>query len=306
MSNYGPPGENPPPEPPAGGGETPPPPPPPPADGFGAPPPPAPPAGGYGAPPPPPPATGGWGATPPGAYGGPPQAGSGWDVGAALSYGWSKFQANVGQIILASLAMLAAIAVMAGVGIGLQSALLSSAEYTIDPETGVTRYEDGSGFLMVLFVAALTVALILIAAQVVGAGLIRASLDVTEGKPFLTSTVFRFDRIGPVLVTSLIIAAATFVGTILCYLPGLVIGFFTSYSLYFVMDKGLSPIEAITASFNLVKDNIGTALIWYIVGGLVAGAGALACGVGLLVTLPIFLLGSAYTYKHLTGQPVAA
>ena len=101
------------------------------------------------------------------------------------------------------------------------------------------------------------------------------------------------------------VAAATFVGTILCYLPGLVVGFFTSYSLYFVMDKGLAPIEAIKASVNLVKDNLGTTIVWYIVGGLVAGAGAIACGVGLLVTIPIFLLGTAYTYKHLTGQPVA-
>ncbi|WP_193610471.1 hypothetical protein [Nocardioides lijunqiniae] len=305
MSNYGPPGENPPPEPPAGGGETPPPPPPPPADGYGTPPPPVPPAGGYGAPPPPPPAAGGWGATPPGAYGGPPQAGSGWDVGAALSYGWSKFQANAGQIILASLAMLAAMAVLGGIGIGILAASTSSYECRFD-DAGNYECSGGTGFFAGLILYGLIVALVLLAAQVIGAGLIRASLDVTEGKPFLTSTVFKFDRIGPVLVTSLIIAAATFVGTILCYLPGLVIGFFTSYSLYFVMDKGLSPIEAITASFNLVKDNIGTALIWYIVGGLVAGAGALACGVGLLVTLPIFLLGSAYTYKHLTGQPVAA
>jgi len=302
MSNYGPPGGIPP-EPPTGGdGTPPPPPPPPPAGGYGAPQPP--PAGGYGAPPPPP--AGGYGAPPPGGYGAPPQGGSGWDLGAALSWSWAKFQANVGQIIIAALALFVAIAVMVGIGIGLQALLLSGASATYDPNTGAYDYNGGSGFFAVLIVGALTAALILIAAQVVGAGLIRASLDVTEGRPFLTSTVFKFDKLGPVLVTSLIIAGLTFVGTILCYLPGLVVAFFTSYSLHFVLDKGLAPVEAIKASVNLVKDNLGTAIIWYIVGGLIAGAGAIACGVGLLVTLPLFLLGSAFTYKHLTGQPVAA
>lgn len=299
MSNYGPPGGTPP-EPPTGGDDTPPSPTPQqPAGGYGAPPPSA---GGYGAPPP----SGGYGTPPPGGYGAPPQGGSGWDLGNALGWAWAKFQANAGQILIAALALFAAIVVMAGVGIGLQALLLSGSSATYDPNTGTYEFEDGSGFFTVLVVGALTTALIFVAAQVVGAGLIRASLDVTEGRPFLTSTVFKLDKIGPVLVTSLIVAGLTFVGTILCYLPGLVVAFFTSYSLYFVMDKGLAPVEAIKASVNLVKDNIGTAIIWYIVGGLIAGAGAIVCGVGLLVTIPLFLLGSAYTYKHLTGQPVAA
>lgn len=282
MSNYGPPSGTPP-DPPMGGDGTPPPPPPPP--------PAQPPAGGYGAP-------------PPGAYGAPPQGGSGWDVGAALSYGWSKFQANVGQIIVAALALLVAMAVLGGIGFGILAALTSDYECRFEDD-GDYVCDGGTNFFLGLILYGLIIALVMIAAQVIGAGLIRASLDITEGKPFLTSTVFKFDKMGSVIVTSLIIAAATFVGTILCYLPGLIVGFFTSYSLYFVMDKGLAPVDAIKASVNLVKDNIGAALIWYIVGGLVAGAGAIACGVGLLVTIPIFLIGTAFTYKHLTNQPVA-
>lgn len=279
MSNYGPPGGTPP-EPPMGGDGTPPPPPPPP-----------PPSGGYGAP-------------PPAGYGAPPPGTSGWDVGAALSYGWNKFQANVGQIIVAALALLVAMAILGGIGFGILAASTSDYECRFQDD-GDYVCDGGTSFIVGIILYGLIVALIMIAAQVIGAGLIRASLDITEGKPFLTSTVFKFDKIGSVIVTSLIIAAATFVGTILCYLPGLIVGFFTSYSLYFVMDKGLAPVDAIKASVNLVKDNLGTALIWYIVGGLVAGAGAIACGVGLLVTIPIFLIGTAFTYKHLTGQPVA-
>ncbi|MSZ76714.1 MAG: hypothetical protein F2667_06360, partial [Actinobacteria bacterium] len=224
------------------------------------PPPTEPPAGGYGAPPPPPPppADGGYGAPPPaGGYGGP--AGPDWDLGAALSYGWAKFQANVSQILLAALALLIAIGVMVGIGIGIQSVLLSGA--SCSTEDGVFTCDDGSGFFATLIVQALISALILIAAQVVGAGLIRGALGITEGRAFTVSEVFKTDKIVPVLVTSVIIAAATFVGTILCYLPGLVVGFATSYSLFFVIDKNMSPIEAITASVNLVKDNLGPTIV---------------------------------------------
>ena len=72
------------------------------------PPAPPPPPGGYGAPPPP----------PAGGYGGPPPGGpDGWDVGAAVNYGWTKFQANVGQMILAALAIFAGVVVIYGVAL---------------------------------------------------------------------------------------------------------------------------------------------------------------------------------------------
>ncbi|WP_182379128.1 hypothetical protein [Nocardioides sp. WS12] len=243
-----------------------------------------PPPGGPGAPPPPP--GGGYGAPPPG--GGMPAAQ--WDLGAAVNYAWTKFQANMTQFILAALALFAGIAITAIVGfvfIGL-----------------VTDF--GTPFVVSLILNAIVFGAIMIVAQVIGSGLIRGALGVTEGRPFAAADALKFDNIGPVLITSLMVGGATIVGTILCYLPGIIIGFFTSYSLYFVIDKRLAPVEAIKASIDLVKNNIGNALIWYLVGGLIGGAGAILCGVGLIFTLPIALIGTAYTYKVLTGQQVAA
>ena len=143
-------------------------------------------------------------------------------------------------------------------------------------------------------------------AAVLGARLIRAALDITDGKTLDLAGIFRFDKIGPVVIASLIIGAATFVGTLLCYLPGLVVGFLTSYTLFFLLDKDLEPIEAIKASFEFVKTNFGNVLVWYLIAALVGGAGAIVCGIGLFVTVPIVIIGTAYTYKTLQGLPVAA
>lgn len=268
-------------------------------------PPPPPPPGGQGPPP-----QSGYGVPPPGDYGIPPQGGDGWDLGAALSWAWSKFQANLAQLVLAALALVAGMALILILGFVLVGALTSTAEYACDyDENGFATscgFEGGTPFVLSMVLFAGIVALTFLYSLVVGAGIIRGALGVTEGRPFRAAEVFRGDRLGPVLATSLIIAGAGFVGLMLCYVPGIIVMFVTSYALYFVLDKGLAPMEAIKASFELVKANLGATIVWYIVGGLIGQAGFLLCGVGGLVSLPIMYLGTAYTYKKLTHQPVAA
>lgn len=255
-------------------------------------------------PPPPPPPGDGYGAPPPGAPG-PGPDGAPWQLGDALSFGWAKFQANVGQILLSALVLIVAMGVVGAVGFGLTALLTSESECRFDA-TGELVCDGGSGFVASLVVSALVSALLLLVALVVGAGLVRASLAVTEGRPFQFSDVVRTDKLGQVVTAAAIIAVLTFVGTLLCYLPGLVVGFATSYTMYFVMDRDLGAVEAIKASVQLVLDNLANAVVWYLVGGLVAAAGFLLCGLGALVTVPVVLLGTAYTYKRFTGQQVAA
>lgn len=240
-------------------------------------------------------------------YGGPPAPDpNAWDLGAALSYGWKKFQEDAAQWIIAGLILFVGIGVAYGIGFVIMAVLTSPAECSYDPNTFATTCDDGSGFIVGMIAVAILIALILFVTLVIGAGIIRGALGVAEGRPFRVGEVFKFENIGPVVVTSLLVAAGTFVGYLLCFLPGIAFAIAASYSLYFVVDKGMAPVEAIKASINLVKDNLGTALVWAIVGGLVAGAGGIACGVGVLVTYPIYFLGSAYTYKKLTGQQVVA
>lgn len=280
MSNYQPPA----PPPPPGGG------------GYGAPPPAGPPGGGYGGPP----AGGGFG-------GGGIQP---YSAGDAFSYGWNKFQANMGQMILASLAIFVGAIVIFGIYFILVLSVFASDGLECesrDVNGFCTDYSSGGlGFFGSLLLTAIFVGVFFVFAQVVGAGLIREALGVTEGRPFSTSGVFKFQNIGPVLITSLLIGAGILVGTILCYIPGLIFGFFSSYSLYFLIDKGLAPVDAIKASFSFVNKNLGSTIIWYLLSLVIILVGELACGVGVLVAIPVVLVGTAFTYKKLNGEPVAA
>lgn len=315
-------------QPPAGGTE-------PPAGGY--PPPPAggyePPAGGYQ-----PPAAGGYqppaggypppaGGSEPGGYppagGGYPPAGGGYppagggayppaggpayqavppgqgpySLGDAISYGWNKFSANMGQFILVALVAL---------GVGAVIYFLSSLIFggltsvSIDPYTGELR---GGGVLMYVGIAImglLTMAGFLIASM----GMTRASLDATQGRPVSIQSAFRTEDLTGFLTTQLLVALIVMVGSVLCYLPGLVAAVFLQFAGMFALDKKLGAVDAIKASFELVKANLGNAILLAIVAGLIASIGSAVCGVGALFTMPIASIALAYGYRKFIGEQV--
>jgi len=246
---------------------------------------------GDSAPPPPPP---------------PPAPGTGWSLGEALSYGWQKFSSNAGQILLAVLVLFVVYAVAAAAAFGFIALMTTNAHCDYSSSNATLSCSDGSGFFWRMIVSGIAYGFVFIVSQIVAAGIIRGALGITEGRPFQMSEFFSTDQLGSVVVASLLIGVATGVGYMLCYLPGIVIAFVTSYTLFFVLDQKLAPVDAIKASFEFVKNNLGNTILWYIVGGLVAAAGAIACLVGLFVTLPLVIIGTAFTYKKLSNQPVAA
>jgi uncharacterized membrane protein len=212
-----------------------------------------------------------------------------WNVGDALGYGWARFRDNPTAYALGVLVLAAGLAAAATAGAMLQTAMVD-----------VT-----SGLGVSLLAGAAAVGLLVLAAHVLGAGFLRGALGVTEGRPFVVREVLGTEGAGRLVATGLVVTAGTFLGSLLCYLPGVAVAFLTQWSLYFVIDRGLGPGAAIRASVDLVTSRLTESLVWFVVGGLVVAAGAAACGVGLLVALPVVLLGGAFTYRVLTGQSVA-
>jgi hypothetical protein len=231
------------------------------------------------APPPPPPPTGGYGGTPPPPPPAPPGGGSGYSAGTAWTYGWNKFTANLGQILIAVI-VLVAIQIV----VQLLSYLISDAL--------LLRW----AFSLAAWVLSM----------IVGAGLVRAALDITEGRQVDAAKILTPNKLGEVIVASLLTGIATFIGLIACVLPGLAIMFFTSFTLFFLMDRQeMGAIDAIKASFEFTKDNAGSVIVWFLLALATWIVGAVLCGVGLVVAIPVVLIGTAYTYRTLNQQPVA-
>ena len=136
--------------------------------------------------------------------------------------------------------------------------------------------------------------------------IINGALMIANGRKVEIGDFFKFEKIGNVVVAGLIVAAAFAVGTFLCYVPALLVAFFTPFYLFFVMDQDKTGVDAVMSSVRLVSSNIGS-MVFLIIGVIIAYIiGFILCVIGLIVTLPVALLALTFAYRKFQNQAVAA
>ena len=145
--------------------------------------------------------------------------------------------------------------------------------------------------------------LLFIAAIFMAVAILSGCLDIADGKPVSIGSFFKPRNLGPVFLTAVLVGLGTAIGS-LCIIGGIIFGFIAQFAIAFVIDRSLSPIDAIKASYETAKNNIGSALISFLVQYAIIIVGELLCGVGLLVAVPVALLIQVYTYRKLSGGQV--
>lgn len=233
---------------------------------------------------------------------------SGFSIGEAFSWAWKKFQENLGPILIATVVLIVAVVIFQILSQILSSTIFGSGvdPIEINSETGEITGGVGRGFFASILISLLTSFLGTLVAYLLQAGIIRGALKVADGgKPELPE-IFATDKVAPTLVTAVLVTLGTFIGFILCFLPGLIFAILASFSLYFLLDKDVEPVDAIKASINFVKDNIGQLILLFLASIAALIVGAIACGIGLLVAIPVVILANTYAYRTLTGGTVAA
>jgi uncharacterized membrane protein len=205
----------------------------------------------------------------------------------AIGYGWKGFTSNIGPLALIGLVLVVASALSNWLSRGFDNFFLTLA-----------------GGLLSAFIS-----------LVIGLGLIRAALAILDGgRPSVEQLVSTRD-IGPYILASLLVALIVVVGLVLCVIPGLVAGFLLQFYGYAIIDRKAdsvttapqsTPTGAIRASFEVVAANVGPLLLLAVLCFVVNLAGALLCGIGLLVTLPVTAIAIAYAWRYFSGGRIAA
>ncbi len=214
---------------------------------------------------------------PPPPYGALPPSPGGPDVGTALSYGWTKYQENVGPLIAIIVIPFAIQLVLGGIGFALRSTIVLYALVQI--------------LSFVVSMAALL-------------GITRAALMLTTGEPIDFAKVFQYDRWAEWIVFAIVYGLIVGIGLALCVIPGLfAIAFFGLAPFYFV-DGRMTVGQALTASREAASSK-GLALP-VLLSVIVGFLGIIACFVGVLITYPVAFIAVAYLYRYSVGQPVAA
>ena len=201
------------------------------------------------------------------------------DIGAAISYGWTKFVENIGVILVIVLVIFGVQIVF---NILRQVVAGSFNSFFLGSIFGFTFWAIGWFLYFML-----------------SAGLIRAALAITRGEKPQTEMLFSTDKLGNFAVASVVVALLTFVGFFFCCIGAVVVMFFTYFYGYFVLDRDQGATESVSSSFNLVKENMGSVAGLLIIIVLI---NIFTCGLGAGVT---FIAG-AYAYKTLNGEAVAA
>lgn len=237
---------------------------------------------------------------PPGGFGGAPGELS---IGDAFSWAWDKFSKNAAALILPTFAYGAVVFVL--IGIIVVSATVASPEsgysYASDDDYGIGFEITGVGF--VILVVGLVVLLILMAAF--SSAYINGILDVANGVPVTPGSFFKPRLIGPVIAATLLVGIAAGIGSLACYVPGLIVSIFAFFTTPALIDRNLSAINAIKTSIHIAKNNFVQVLLVWLLYNIVISVGSFLCGVGLLVAAPIAILFQVYAFRRLTGGQVA-
>jgi len=92
-------------------------------------------------------------------------------------------------------------------------------------------------------------------------------------------------------------------GQIISMFVSIIISTLIMFGIFLIVDRKMSFWPASLASINLVKTNFFPFAGLMIVAGVLGYIGALACGIGLIITMPIGACIIAVAYRNLFGKP---
>jgi hypothetical protein len=233
----------------------------------------------------------------------PPAAtGARFTVGAALSYAWAAFKANLGPLVILALVVIGVqlvvglLRLLVGLGFESDSSIVVGTAAVLSLLMGVIAFVVG---------------------MVVAVGLIRAALAVMDGRTPTPNMIFQTEGLVTYILAAILFGLGVSVGLVLCIIPGLVLAFLWQFYGYAIVDghPEVGATSSLGRSFQVVKANVGELLVLWLafIGiGLVIGLVAVIPLIGWIIgaaaaviIYPVFALSLAYAWRSMTGGVVA-
>lgn len=135
------------------------------------------------------------------------------------------------------------------------------------------------------------------------AGLFKYYLKMIRGEMTGLSDAFSGfgSRTGQLILLSLVQMSLIIVGYVFCIIPGIYLMVAWYFAIPLVMDRQLDFWSAMELSRRLVSKHWFVVFAAMLVFGLVAALGIIACGIGLLVSMPVGTIALMYAYETIFG-----
>ncbi len=135
-----------------------------------------------------------------------------------------------------------------------------------------------------------------------GAGLAMIGIKLAANVPVEWSEVLNyFGRVVPLVGATLLMYLLIFIGICLLVLPGIYLAFAYSLTIPLMVERGLSPWEAMETSRKAVTKHWFALFGLYLVTGLIILVSMIPLGLGLIWTLPMGVLVNGIVYRTIFG-----
>jgi hypothetical protein len=135
------------------------------------------------------------------------------------------------------------------------------------------------------------------------AGMHRSALKQLRGGTIVVRDLFSGGKdFLPVLGALFLGGILTSIGMLLCIIPGFIVAGAIFFTIPLILDRNLGVIQAMQTSYELVKKNLLMFTLFVFVVQLIAQAGAYACGIGILATIPLLFTITAVAYRDCFGM----
>jgi hypothetical protein len=129
-------------------------------------------------------------------------------------------------------------------------------------------------------------------------GMYRMACWQIRGRQVGVATLFSvLDILPQLLLGSVLFALASYAGFCAFVLPGFVVSGVLMFTLPLIVDGGLQATDALGQSWRALKRQWLVAAVFHAAAGLAAWVGTCCCGVGFLLTAPLYCLAIAVLYR---------
>lgn len=198
-------------------------------------------------------------------------------ISEAIHFGWNTMKSNLGFFI----------------GLLILVFLFSSLSSII-----AAKATEANIFLGIIFyIADFSLSII------ISIGLVKIALRFCDNEKGRFADIFsQYPLFPQYLVGSILYGLIVFAGTILLIIPGIIWGIQFCFYDYFIVDKGLGPIEALKRSSAITRGVKWDLFVFFLILSGINLLGALCLLIGLFVTIPTTMVALAFVYRKLMAQ----
>lgn len=188
--------------------------------------------------------------------------------------------------------------VMAGLVAGLTVAVLMGIFFVIMLGIGVLGGDRPVTGLLLFPIILLTYLVIFMVTGIFQAGMYNMALRAVRGETVeVADLFFAIKAPMPFLLAGLLVGLGTVIGCVFCYIPGVIFAGLSKFTMLYMIDQKMAPVDALKASIQTLKENWLMATLFFIVASLVGSLGTYACYIGIFFTMPIMFVAITLCYR---------